>query len=192
MGPEILTGDIEKKLFHYQDSSQNIQDKMIPGIYYDKSCQKNICYSSISNNFKTLWGELIKSQQQTFFLLRNFNFLKALKNKDIAEAKESLMEIERIVGWVKAQKRDDVLIIITGAESTNIEFPKEGKEWAEFEKSGKNIIYRNSSLMSPVLAVGPMSENFCGLFDESEMLKRVMYRPERKQFDWDLINPFTN
>ena len=116
----------------------------------------------------------------------------AIKNKDIAGAKESLMEVERIVGWVKAQKRDDVLIIITGAESTNIEFPTEGKEWAEFEKSGKNIIYRNSSLMSPVMAVGPMSENFCGLFDESEMLKRVMYRPERKQFDWDLVNPFTN
>ncbi len=44
--------------------------------------------------------------------------------------------------------------------------------------------------MSPVMASGPMSENFCGLFDESEMQKRIMYRPEVKQFNWDSLNPF--
>jgi hypothetical protein len=192
MGPDVLDNMGSKKSFHYQDSAAAIKESMVPGIYYDKSCQKNICYSSISNNFKTLWGQFIKEQQQTFFLVRDFNFIKGLKKKDIGYAKESLQEIERIISWVKAQKSDDVLILITGAESLNIEFPKEGKEWAEFERSGKNIIYRNSSLMSPVMASGPMAENFCGLFDESEMLKRVIYRPENKQFRWDLLNPFTN
>jgi hypothetical protein len=44
--------------------------------------------------------------------------------------------------------------------------------------------------MSPVLAVGAMSENFCGIFDESEMLKRVIYKPEEKVFNAELINPF--
>lgn len=191
MGPDAnsLEGT-GKKSFHYQDSAEAIQESMNPGLYYDKSCQKNLCYSSISNNFKTLWSQFIKEQPQTFFLVRDFNFLKALQKKDISYAKESLQEIERIVSWINAQKRDDVLILITGAESLNVEFPKEGKEWAEFERSGKNIIYKNAALMSPVLAQGPMSENFCGLFDESEMLKRVIYRPERKQFDWDLLNPF--
>jgi hypothetical protein len=137
-----------------------------------------------------LWGQLVKDQFQSFFLFRDFNFLKALKKKDIGDAKETLQEIERVVNWVKSQKGDNVLVLVTGAESLNIEFPKEGKEWAEFEKSGKNIIYKNSSLMSPVFAFGPMSENFCGLFDESEMLKRVMYHPENKQFNWDALNPF--
>ena len=192
MGPDFSTEGLGKKVFHYQDPIANIQENMKPGIYYDKSCQKNICYSSVSNNFKTLWSQSLKSQQQTFFLLRDFNFMKALKNKDISYAKEVLLEIERIVDWVKNQKRNDILLIITGAESLNIEFPKEGKEWAEFERSGKNIIFKESSLMSPVLASGPMAENFCGLFDESEMLKRVIYRPERKQFNWDLLNPLTN
>ena len=192
MGPDALDGGNGKKTFHYQESAAGIQDSMGPGIYYDKSCQKNICYSSISNNFKTLWGQVAKDHQQTFFLVRDFNFIKGLKKKDIAYAKEVLQEIERIIGWVNAQKRDDVLILITGAESLNIEYPKEGKEWSEFERSGKNILYKNTSLMSPVMATGPMSENFCGLFDESEMLKRVLYRPERKQFSWDLLNPFAN
>ena len=192
MGPGATLEASEKKSFHYQDSLAGIKETLNPGIYYDKSCQKNICYSSISNNFKTLWGQFTKDQALTFFLVRDFNFIKGLKKKDIGYAKESLLEIERIITWVKTQKRDDVLILITGAESINIEFPKEGKEWAEFERSGKNIIYKNSSLMSPVMASGPMSENFCGLFDESEMLKRVLYRPENKQFSWDILNPFTN
>ncbi len=122
-------------------------------------------------------------------MVRDFNFQKALRKKDIVFAKESLQEIERILNVVQASKRNDILVLVTGAESLNIEFPKEGKEWAEFERSGKNLIFKNSSLMSPVIAKGPMSENFCGLFDESDMLKRLIYKPERKKFSWDLLNP---
>lgn len=191
MGPDAQAGIIlGKKTFHYQDSIDGVQERLKGGLYYDKSCQKNLCYSSLSNNFKTLWGQSSKEQTQSFFLLRDFNFSKALKGKDIGYAKEILQEFERIVSWIKALKRDDILILITGAESLNIEFPNEGKEWADFERSGKNVIYKNSSLMSPVLASGPMAENFCGLFDESEMLKRIISRPEKKQFSWDLLNPF--
>lgn len=191
MGPDSTAAVIQgKKTFHYQDSAANIEEILNPGLYYDKSCQKGLCYSSLSNNFKTIWGQIIKEQTKSFVLVRDFNFLKALKKQDIGYAKETLQEIERAISAIKALKRDNILILITGAESLNIEFPKEGKNWAEFERSGKNVIYKNSSLMSPVLASGAMAENFCGLFDESEMLKRVIYRPEDKQFSWDLLNPF--
>lgn len=190
MGPDAASAEVGgRRSFHYQDTLEGIEQVMKPGVYYDKSCQKNICYSSVSNNFKTLWTQSVKNQFQTFFVVRDFHFLKALNKKDIGNAKEALQEVERMLSWINAQKREDILIIVTGAESYNIEFPKEGKEWAEFERSGKNVIYKNASLMSPVMAKGPMAENFCGLFDESEMLKRVIHRPERKQFDWDLLNP---
>ena len=189
MGPEI---DFKKKVFHYQDSPSAVLETLNPGLYYDKSCQKNICYSSLSNNFKTLWSEIIKQPTQTFFLLRDYNYIKAIKKKDISFAKESLQEVERIISYINSLKRTDVLVVLSGAESLPLEFPKEGKEWSEFEKSGKNLIFKNSSLMSPVLANGPMSENFCGLFDESEMMKRILYKPVRKQFDWDYINPLSN
>lgn len=189
MGPDVTAG---AKTFHYQNPAASLHEVMAPNIYYDKSCQKGICYSSLSNNFKVLWEQLLKEQGQTFFLVRDFNFMKGLKKHDISYAKESLQEIEKTIGWIKAQNRDDILIIVTGAESLNLEFPREGKEWGEFERQGKNIIYRNSALMSPVLAAGPMAENFCGLYDESEMVKRVLYRPVRKQFDWDVFNPFSN
>lgn len=190
MGPGLISGGTKKRMFHYQDSTSALRETMKEGIYYDKSCQNGICYSSLSNNFKTFWGQISKTQSQTFFLVRDFNFINGLKKKDISYAKESLQEIERIIAWINAQKREDVLVLITGAESLNIEFPKEGKEWEEFERSGKNVLYRNSSLMSPVIASGPMSENFCGMFDESEMLKRLMFRPAKKKFGWDILNPF--
>lgn len=189
MGPDILQASSSVRSFHYQDTADGLREVMAPGIYYDKSCQKKICYSSLSNNFKTLWGQMLKDRPQTFFLVRDFNFIKGLKAKDIGFAREFLQEVERIIGWINAQKRDDVLVIISGAESMNIEFPKEGKEWSEFEKSGKNILYKNSSLMSPVMSSGPMAENFCGLFPESEMLKRIISRPLKKKFSWDLLNP---
>lgn len=190
MGPDAASiVESWKKPFHYQDSAEMISENAKPGIYYDKSCQKGVCYSSVSNNFKTLWQQIIKNQTSSFFMVRDFNFQKALRKKDIVFAKESLQEIERILNVVQASKRNDILVLVTGAESLNIEFPKEGKEWAEFERSGKNLIFKNSSLMSPVIAKGPMSENFCGLFDESDMLKRLIYKPERKKFSWDLLNP---
>lgn len=186
MGPDL---EIAKRGFHYQDSAEAITESMKPGVYYDKSCQKNVCYSSLSNNFKTLWLQFVKDQPSSFFLVRDFNFQKALRKKDIVLAKESLQEIDRMISLINSAKREGVLVLVTGAESLNIEFPKEGKEWGEFERSGKNLFFRNSSLMSPVMASGPMAENFCGLFDESEMLKRVIYKPEKKYFNWDLLNP---
>lgn len=178
------------KSFHYQDSPDQVSESMKPGLYLDRSCQKGICYSSLSNNFNTLWTRLIKDRMQTFFIVRDFNFQKALRKKDLTLAKESLLEVDRIIGSLPADKADEILVIITGAESLPLEFPLQGKEWAEFEKSGKNIIYKNSSLMSPVLAKGAMSENFCGIFDESELLKRTIYRPESKKLSWDSVNPF--
>lgn len=187
MGPDLRS---EIKSFHYQDSPEQSRESTQAGLYYDRSCQKGICFSSLSNNFKSLWTSLTKDRPKSFFLVRDFSFQKALKKKDISLAKESLQEIDRIVAAVKKEKEDEILVVVTGAESLPIEFPLQGKEWADFEKNGKNILYKNSALMTPVLARGPMSENFCGIFDESEVLKRLLYRPEGKRFNWDNVNPF--
>jgi hypothetical protein len=188
MGPDVKAGI---KTFHYQDSPAQTKDSLTPGLYYDRSCQKGLCFSSVSNNFRALWGQLQKNRGKTFFLIRDFNFQKALLKKDISLVKESLQEIDRMVSIFADQNiQKDVLVIISGAESKLLEFPLEGKEWESFEKTGKNIIYKNSSLMSPVMASGAMAENFCGIFDESEMIKRVISKPSGKKFSWDSISPF--
>lgn len=187
MGPNVKE---TQATFHYQDSPEQARDSAGPGLYYDRSCQKGICFSSLSNNFKSLWSRLAKDRRKTFFVVRDYNFQKALKKKDLSYARESLLEIDRMVASLANEKPGDLLVIVSGAESLPVEFPLQGKEWAEFEKSGKNIIYKNTALMSPVLARGAMAENFCGIFDESEMLKRVIYRPEGKKFNWESVTPF--
>ena len=133
---------------------------------------------------------MLKVSSKNIIIVRDFNFQNALKKKDISLAKESLQEIDRLINSISRDKKSDLLIVVSGAESLPIEFPLQGKEWSDFEKTGKNIIYKNSSLMSPVLARGAMSENFCGIFEESEILKRLIHRPEEKVFNWDSINPF--
>ena len=186
MGPDIGS----QKTFHYQDSPDQSKETVRPGLYYDRSCQKGICYSSLSNNFRTLWSMNSKDHRRSVFVVRDFNFQNALKKKDISLAKESLQEIERIVSAIKSDKGDDLLVVVSGAESMMLEFPLQGKEWSDFEKAGKNLYFKNSSLMSPVLAKGSMAENFCGIFDESDMLKRMIYKPEDKKFNWDSVSPF--
>ena len=187
MGPNVKEN---LKTFHYQDSPEQARESTAPGIYYDRSCQKGLCFSSVANNFKALWSRLVKDRRKTFFIVRDYNFQKALKKKDLSYARESLLEIDRMVASLANEKPGDLLVIVSGAESLPVEFPLQGKEWADFEKSGKNIIYKNTALMSPVLARGAMAENFCGMFDESEMLKRVIYKPEGKKFNWDSVTPF--
>lgn len=184
------TADAAKKSFHYQDPPNVLAESMQPNVYYDRSCQKGICFSSLSNNFKTLWTLMNSESSRNIFVVRDFNFQAALKKKDINFAKESLQEIDRMITLVRKDNPQKVLVIISGAESMPLEYPSQGKEWAEFEKSGKNLGFKKPSLMSPVMAAGPMAENFCGIFDESEMLKRVLHKPEKKQFSWDYINPF--
>lgn len=184
------SGSGSQKTFHYQDSPEQSRESLRPGLYYDRSCQRGICYSSLTNNFRSLWSLNSRDHRRTVFVVRDFSFQNALKKKDISLAKESLQEIDRIVSSVKNDKGDDILVVVSGAESLMLEFPAQGKEWADFEKSGKNLLYKNSSLMSPVLAKGAMAENFCGIFDESEMLKRMIYKPEDKKFNWDSVNPF--
>lgn len=187
MGPDV---DSAKKSFHYQDPMEQLTQYMQAGLYYDRSCQKGVCYSSLSNNFKVLWQQSLKANSKNLFIVRDFNFQKALIKKDLGLAKESLLEIDRLVGEIKKSGSKELLIVVSGAESLPLEFPLQGKQWAEFEKNGKNLFYKTSSLISPVLASGPMSENFCGMFDEAEMYNRLLYKPIEKKFNWDYLKPF--
>lgn len=187
MGPELM-GDA--RFFHFQESPEALDQTLLPGIYYDRSCQKGNCYSGLYNNFKTRWQLLLKNQSKTFFLLRDFKLMAALKKKDIVEAKEILLEIERVLSEVRKNKNIDLLLLVTAAESQALDFPLQGKEWADFEQSGKNLFFKNSTLMSPVFAYGAMAENFCGFYENAEIMQRLLLKPERKIFNWDYINPF--
>ena len=156
--------------FHFQ-GTQTFETGQI---YYDQSCNGKNCESDIVSNVKAIWKRYFFNKNKTLLIVRDFNYLAALKKKDIKRARRTLEELNILYDYFSllSQKNDDILVVVSGSETRRFEFPQRGKEWAAFEKRGRKITYRNSSLISPVYAQGPQSEKFCGIFPEYQMLER--------------------
>jgi hypothetical protein len=160
--------------FHYQEKAGNEK----PGVYLDKTCKNNICYSDYSTNIYTVWETFTKKNRRTLFIIRDFSYLKALKNKNILKAKEILNDIHTLYSKLMSSSIDSKLILLTSSEAKNFEFPSKGKNWAKYEKTGKLIEFKRSNLLSSAWAYGKGAENFCGFYSENEVLKRLLWVPE--------------
>lgn len=169
------------KTFHYQEEV-GIEDGQV---YYDKSCKGRICFASPLVNVKKVWERFSTKSGKKVFIIRDQSYLNALMKKDISAAREMLDELEKIHFWFYEtfKSRSSTLLLVSSSNPREFEFPKDGKEWADFEKSGKHIIFRNSNLISPVFASGASSENFCGVYNENEIGPRIFWKPERKKID---------
>jgi hypothetical protein len=153
-------------------------------IYFDSSCKRNgVCFTDIQNNVQNIWEKFEKSKGRKVFIIRDYSYLNALLKGNILEAREILSEFEKIHRSFKTKllQRSNYLLLVSSGSPRKFEFPRKGKDWAEFEKKGKNIIYRSSSLLSPVLAEGSSSENFCGIYSESEIGQRIFWTPKSKK-----------
>ncbi len=167
----------EGKEFHYQkEIILNEGD-----ILYDKSCQKDTCFANFSNNTKAIWKKL-QTYENVFFILRIGDYENALKNKKILSAKEILTGINELIGYFLQEKNNQSLVIISSSGARNFEFPKKGQSWAKFQNHKKNILYKRTSLMSPIWASGPSAESFCGIYDESDVFNRILWRSKRSFF----------
>lgn len=184
----------KNELFHVQEKNSFRSGH----IYYDKSCQQqlgnekngmspNECYTGLARNVEYLFNDFVKDRDRIFFLIRDFSYLNALKRHDIESAREILMEIEKVhqnlLSYLsRPETKGKMLLLITSAAPYSFEFPDSGKEWVQFEKSGDAVFYRKSSLMSPVLAIGARAENFCGIYEEAEIFKRIVEGPHGMQY----------
>ena len=172
------------KQFHYQEN--------IPGekqIYYDKSCENDTCYSTLFENTKSIYKRF-KQSKDRILIIRNFSFRNYLKAGNILRAKDELSEIDKIINYFIQMQRlkKDLMVILTTAENIPIELPRKGREWIKFQKSGKNILFRNPSLMSSVFVSGPGAQNYCGFFEESELSKRILWEPDVQKIKFNLFN----
>ncbi len=154
-----------------------------PGVYYDKSCKKSSCYSGLLENINSIFRRFVTKPKERFlFLIRDFTYQKFIKEKNIIKAKEVLIELDSIVAYFNEIVKHDpeMLLLITSSEAQSFELPNYGKEWAEFDLNGKNIFYHKADLMSPVFASGARAENFCGIFEETDIMARIITEPKRK------------
>ncbi len=172
--------------FHFQDfSKSNFIDN---NFAYDKTCSETGCLSTVSENLKALFSTNLEINEK-FILIRDFRYLNAIKKKQFEEMKNILIEYNSLLEQI-LEKKSNTLFIITSAESTAIDLPLEGKEWRDFELKGAGLNPRFTQLMSPVMVFGPRSENFCGIYEDSEIKKRIFFLTDQKIFNWNILNPF--
>jgi hypothetical protein len=71
-----------------------------------------------------------------------------------------------------------------------VDMPNQGKQWFDFEKAGSNANMKRTKLTNLVLATGARSENFCGMYDDSQVLERLLSGPKQLGLELIFINPF--
>ena len=58
-----------------------------------------------------------------------------------------------------------------------------GKGWGSFIAGKNNLIYKRSSVISPLWVKGPRAENYCGMYEEAEFLQRTMQNFTKKRLE---------
>jgi hypothetical protein len=174
--------------FHASDKKMYSKGK----VYFDKSCVGKNCFSTLSSNVETTFKNFTKNSKNYIYIMRNFNFANLIKNNKIKEAREELHQINKVLTYFqkKASRSSDTLVLLTTAASYGVDFPRAGRQWRSYEKSGKFLKTRNTKLIASVFASGARAENFCGIYDQSQIMTRIFSGAKQQGLEFSIINPF--
>lgn len=176
------TTNKKAKFFH----PQLRPDWDVGEIYYDQACQKDVCQSNLGQNVLFLFEKFTQLKSNYLFIVRDYSYLEYLKSRNLKKARDVLHEIEFLTKYfyqlVEHSANEDILFVVSSTSSMPIDFPEQGENWSKL--SEEHIAsYKNTSLLSPVWAMGAKAENFCGLYEESELFERAELPSKRlKQF----------
>ena len=171
MAWSMKKGKKNSKTFHFQEKIKLTQGNL----YYDKSCQKDTCFTDILGNIKSIYPVFHGKSGNSFFLLRDYSYQNALRKKDFSKSKQILTLLNNLIKYFHNELEGrKALVLVSSAASIGLEFPRQGREWFEFDQKSTPLLYRRPGLMSPVLAWGAGAEHFCGLYEESEIFTRLL------------------
>lgn len=161
-------------------------------VYYDKSCAGKECFSTISRNIEETFNSFSRSSKNFLYIVRNFQFAKYIAKKDVLKAKAELNEINNVLSYFQklSEKNPDMLVLVSSAKSVAVDFPRSGPEWQKYEKRGNYLVSRRSKLLSTLYATGARAENFCGIYDQSQILSRIFSGAKQQGLEFSIINPF--
>ena len=174
--------------FHYREPIPLIQNQLM----FDRTCDKQGCFSTITDDFKSLYLSFKKVSNKHLMIVRDFSYLAALDKKDFVKARAILSDLERSLAEAlsSAKNSTDYLVLVTSGDSRFVDMPDQGKQWFEFEKGGVNPQVKRTKLTNLVLASGARSENFCGIYDDSQVFERILSGPKQLGLELKFINPF--
>lgn len=160
-------------------------------VFYDRTCQEKGCFSSIANNYASIYEGFQRNSQKHLFIVRDYSYAHALKEKNFKKAQDILRDIEKSLAIAQESlKGQGNLILLTTGRTILIDLPDQGMDWAEFEKSGQKASVKRQKLMNTVLAFGARSENFCGIYEGVTLLERMLSGPKQQGLEFKFINPF--
>lgn len=174
--------------FHYTESLTLKPNEL----QYDRSCNAKSCGSSITDDVKTIYEKFRRVSHKSLFIVRDFTYLNAIDKKDFTKAKEILSDLESsyALALELSKESSDYLVLLTTADSRYIELPAQGKDWYQFEKGANNAKTKTSKLTNLVLASGARAENFCGMYEDSNIFERILSGPKQQGLELKIINPF--
>ena len=150
------------------------------------------CFNNALENVTKVYESVKRSSPLSIFIVRDFSYLDSLKKRKITKAREILSQLEQILAYFlnESEQGKDTLVLVTSGEAYQLEFPAMGKKWAQYEKKGRNVLYKRSSLLAPIFASGARAENFCGIYEESEIINRMISIPKKSSLYLFMSNPF--
>jgi hypothetical protein len=188
----ILSNQFDQsyKKFHFSDKL-NFESGVA---MFDNTCREDGCYLPLSNSVLNLNEKLIAENSKSLIIVRDFSYQHALKKNNFKKAVEALSEIEKLISNLqdKANQNQEILVLVTSVSPIGLEFPLEGKDWLDYEQGKKFPTYKNTKLTSSVLALGARAENFCGLYEESDILERILTSPKQQGLELKMFNPFAD
>ncbi len=167
----------QSQKFHRQESLKYEDNQ----IYYDKSCQNGHCFSDVNSNAMYTFKDFARKNPFYIYIVRDFGLSESIKSKKVDQLREKIVELDKLFHFFieKAKEDSELLVIVSSTAGVNLEFPSDGKDWVNFETKGENLLFRNSSLTNPVFAFGARAENFCGLYEEAELMPRVLFSSKK-------------
>jgi hypothetical protein len=174
--------------FHYRETVPLEVDKVL----YDKTCDAKTCYSSITDDFKSIYQSFRRVSSKHLLVVRDFSYLAALEKKDFTAAKGVLNDLERSLAEALQETKNstDYLVLVTSGDSRFVDMPDQGKAWYEFEKNGVAPQVKRTKLTNLVIATGARAENFCGIYDDSQVFERILSGPKQLGLELKFLNPF--
>ncbi len=161
------------------------------GVFYDRSCQKNKCFSQWEDNSISIFENYFIKKNKYLFLIRDFSFEQNLENNNVSKLYEKLNSLNKLILYFQNRQKTDpeMLVMVTSGSPIGVDLPSAGKAWRDMISTNQSLIYKNRLVNSPVFVLGARSENFCGSYEQSEMLIRLLSGPKEQGLEYRFFNP---
>ena len=129
----------------------------------DSVCSKKFCSLELREKAFRLLKELHENHDDYLFIIRDTSYANFLKNRKKAMVKNFLKEISLFLDYALylAGQSFGTLVLVSSVHPFMYDI-------------SKNTFSPRGQLISPLWAFGAKAENFCGSFESSDILERIL------------------